>query len=55
MLALDSREEMVSVNTTKQVLLLNTIRTALDQGDLLLTPSQFATKRLRLSTRSSRD
>ncbi len=35
-LALDSREEMVSGQTTKQVLLLNTIRTALDQGDLLL-------------------
>ncbi len=35
MLALD-REEMVSGETTKQVLLLNTIRTALDQGDLLL-------------------
>lgn len=35
-LALDSREEMVSGQTTKQVLLLNTIRTALNQGDLLL-------------------
>ncbi|MBW6101248.1 hypothetical protein HTY54_18425 [Escherichia coli] len=31
-LALDSREEMVSGQTTKQVLLLNTIRTALESG-----------------------
>ncbi len=54
-LALDSREEMVSGQTTKQVLLLNTIRTALDQVICCSTPSQFATKRVKVMMRSSRD
>ncbi|XNM47547.1 hypothetical protein ACLK17_14765 [Escherichia coli] len=54
-LALDSREEMVSGQTTKQVLLLNTIRTALIRVICCSTPSQLATKRVKVMMRSSRD